>query len=132
MVHDAVGSGEDDMAELARRQEVGSELLKVGDGDVEARRDDAALVESTKEVDNDLAGTMVVDNLKVANVAVLLHNLQEANDDLGGRTNENLTLARLLGVHHSVQAVPEDTDAHHDRSMDERIFFFSPIHTFLS
>jgi hypothetical protein len=116
MVHDAVRRGEDEMAELTRGEEISGELLEVGDSDVEAGRDDTALVESTDEVHNDLAGTMVIDDLKVADVTVLLHYLQETNDNLGGRTHQHLALAGLLGVNHSVQAVPEYTDTHHDRS----------------
>ena len=37
--------------------------------------------------------------LEIADVTVLLHHLQELDDDLGVRPDENLALAALLGVH---------------------------------
>jgi hypothetical protein len=33
---------------------------------------------------------VIVDNLEVSNVTVLLHNLQELDDNLGARADENL------------------------------------------
>jgi len=61
---------------------------------------------------------VVVNDLEIADVTVLLHHLQELDDDLGVRPDENLALAALLGIHDVVQAVTEDTDPHHsDRSL---------------
>ena len=37
--------------------------------------------------------------LEIADVTVLLHHLQELDDDLGVRPDENLALAALLGIH---------------------------------
>lgn len=40
---------------------------------------------------------MVIDNLKLANVAVLLHHLEELDDDLGRGANEHLLLSQTKG-----------------------------------
>ena len=113
VVHDAVGRGEHQVPELTGRQDVARQLLDVAEGDVEARGDHPALVDAADEVDHDLAGPVVVDDLDVAEVAVLLHHLQELHDDLGVRLGHHLALAPLLGVHDVVQAVAEDGDLHH-------------------
>jgi hypothetical protein len=44
---------------------------------------------------------------------VLLHNRKELDNDLGGRTDKNLTLATLFGVVDVVQSIVEDRDADH-------------------
>ena len=43
VVHDTSGSGEDDVAELARGEKMGGVLLELGDSDVEAGRDNGGL-----------------------------------------------------------------------------------------
>lgn len=88
VVHDASGGGQDDVAELTRGQQPNSPLLEVGQLDVVAGRDDTGLVETIErvsgharsgstylqhipavELDNDLAGAVVVDLLELANVS---------------------------------------------------------------
>jgi hypothetical protein len=44
---------------------------------------------------------------------VLLHDSKELDDDLGGRTDENLALASLLGVVHGVERIVEDGSLDH-------------------
>lgn len=39
---------------------------------------------------------------------VLLHNLQELDDDLGARANHHLALAGLLGVVDGIERIVED------------------------
>ena len=87
VVHDAGGGGEDDVAELTRRQELDNPLLEVTQLHVVTRADDAGLVQARKlsvraqcvaerrvclpavELDNDLAVAVVVDLLELADVA---------------------------------------------------------------
>lgn len=69
MVHDTARSGEDEVAELTRGQEIGDPLLDMLDLDVKARADDTALVDATNQLDHDLATTVVVNNLEFADVA---------------------------------------------------------------
>ena len=101
------------VTELTGRQQVGGQLLDLIQGHIEARRNNAALVKATDQVDNDLASTVVIHDLEVADVAVLLHALQKLNDHLRTRLDQNLPLARLFGVHNVVEAVPQDTNLYH-------------------
>jgi hypothetical protein len=44
---------------------------------------------------------------------VLKHDGEELDDDLGARPDEDLTLAPLLGIADALEAVVQNTDAHH-------------------
>jgi len=50
-----VGGGEDEVAELSRREDLGSPGLDAADWHVESGGDDTALVESTQKLDDDLS-----------------------------------------------------------------------------
>tara|TARA_R110002060_G_scaffold34212_5_gene45059 strand:- start:209 stop:364 length:156 start_codon:yes stop_codon:yes gene_type:complete len=39
---------------------------------------------------------------------VLLHDTEELDDDLGGRTDQNLSLSGLLGVVDGIERIVED------------------------
>ena len=69
MVHDTSRGGQDNITELTGRKQVGGPLLKIGKLDVETGGDDTALVDTTDELNNNLAGTVIVDLLELANVA---------------------------------------------------------------
>ena len=69
VVHDAVRGGQDDVTELARRQQVDNPLLDVRVANVKARRDHTALVDAADQLNNDLTAAVIVDNLELANVA---------------------------------------------------------------
>jgi len=69
VVHDAGGGGQDDVAELTRRQELRDPLLEVAELDVVAGADAAGLVDAAVELDDDLARTVVVNLLELADVA---------------------------------------------------------------
>lgn len=69
VVHDAVGRGQDDLAELSGGQDVIHKLLEVLELKVVAGRDHTALVEAAVQLDNDLAGALVVNNLEFVDVA---------------------------------------------------------------
>lgn len=88
-------------------------------------RDDSALVDASVELDDNLVRAVVVNLLELLDVAcptrqsarkaeegrrgwrrtVLLHDGEEADDDLGARADEHLALATLLGVDNVVEAV---------------------------
>lgn len=70
VVHDTGGGGQDDEAELTRGEELDSPLLEVTELDGVAGVDDTALVETAVQLDDDLAGTVVVNLLELANVAL--------------------------------------------------------------
>lgn len=44
---------------------------------------------------------------------MLLHDLQELDDDLGGRADQDLALARLLGVVDALESIVENGSADH-------------------
>ena len=69
MVHDAGAGREDDVPELTRWQQLDYPFLEVSKGNVVAGRDDASLVETTVELDDDLPVPVVIDFLKFTNVA---------------------------------------------------------------
>lgn len=113
VVHDAGRSGEDDVSELTGWEELDDPLLHFGKADVIPGGDTTGLVDTSVELDNNLAGAVVIDLLELANVAVLLHNAQELDNDLRGRPDENLSLTGLLGIVDGVQAVIENGSLDH-------------------
>jgi len=60
---------ENDYPESTRRKEQIDPGLDLSDLDVEPRGDDASLVEPTVQLDDDLAGAVVIDELEFTNVA---------------------------------------------------------------
>ena len=80
---------------------------------IEPGRDHTALVDAADELHYNLSCSVVVDNLQVANVAVLLHHLQKLNDDLGVWPDQNLAFSTLLGIDDVVQAISQHADSHH-------------------
>ena len=60
---------QDDKTELTSREQQVDPVLDLVDGDVVARGDDTGLVEATVELNNDLAGTVVINDLELADVA---------------------------------------------------------------
>ena len=97
MVHDALVGGEDEHTELTRGKHGVSEVLELSERQIEARRDDTALVETTVQVDNDLAGARVIDDLELVDVAVLLHDLEELDEHLGDGSQNNLKVEVMSG-----------------------------------
>lgn len=77
MVHDAGRGGQDNVAELTGGQQLDNPLLELVEADVVARVDDTGLVEAAVELDNDLAGAVVVDLLELANVALRQINVSK-------------------------------------------------------
>lgn len=69
VVHDTSRGGQDDVAELTRGQQTNGPLLEVCKLDVVAGRDNAGLVEAADQLNDDLAGAVVIDLLELANVA---------------------------------------------------------------
>ena len=68
MVHDTSRGGQDNVTELTGRKELDNPLLHIAELDVVARGDDTSLVEAAVKLDNNLAVTVVVDLLELANV----------------------------------------------------------------
>lgn len=93
VVHNTSGGGEDDVTELTRRKKLDNPLLEIAKLDVVAGRNDTGLVEAvlfvsipfffslissrremyepSVELNDNLAGTVVIDLLELANVACI-------------------------------------------------------------
>lgn len=69
VVHDTGRGGQDDVTELAGGQETGNPLLDLVQLDVETGGDNTGLVDASDELDNDLAGAVVIDLLELTDVA---------------------------------------------------------------
>lgn len=50
-----------------------------------------------------------------------LHDLEELDNDLGARSDQDLALAGLLGVVDGVEGIVEDRSANHGGGIDEEI-----------
>lgn len=105
VVHDTGGSGENDETEGSGGEEHVDPGLDLGDLDVESGGDDTTLVDSTVELDDDFARSVVVNDLESVNVTVLLHDRQESDDDLGRRSDEDLSLSSLFSVADVVETI---------------------------
>jgi len=113
VIHDASRGGQNDVTKLTRRQEPNHPFLKVGDLDRVTRRDTSGFVDTTVKLDDDLARTVVVNLLELADVAVLLHDAQELDNDLRRRPNQDLPLSSLLGIVDGIQGIVENRRLDH-------------------
>ena len=69
VVHNTSAGRKDNVAKLTRRQQLDNPLLEISKLNVVAGRDDTGLVETSVELDDNLAIAMVVNFLEFANVA---------------------------------------------------------------
>src|ERR1041385_231098 len=112
LVDHAARGGQDQGAEVAGGQEArlpGVELVLL---DGVAGLDDAAVVDGADEGDLVQAAAAVVLVLEGADVGLLLHDLEDAADELGGRGDGGLDLARALGVADDGEGVCEGIVLH--------------------
>ena len=65
------------LPELTRRQKVVGPLLNVADTDIKSGGDDTDFVQTTGQIDNNFAATVIVDFLEFADISVLHHNLKQ-------------------------------------------------------
>lgn len=49
--------------------------------EVESGRDDSAFVQSSQKFDDNLSSSSVIDNLKISNIILFLHDSEELDDD---------------------------------------------------
>ena len=90
MVHDALVSSQDESTELTGWEDGIAEVLEVPELDIEVGGNNSTLVESSIEVYDDLSTTGIIDDLKLTNVSVLLHDFQELDECLGDWSEDNL------------------------------------------
>ena len=101
------------VSELSWWQNVTCPLFKVGQGQVIAGTDNSALVDSADEFDDNFLGAVIIDNLKLPDVAVGLHEFEELDDEFGDGSDEDLFFAFPFGVDDGLEAIGEDVHFHH-------------------
>jgi hypothetical protein len=69
VVHDTSRGGQDDVTERTGGEQQVDPVFNLRQLNVESGRDDSGLVDATVELDDDLAGSVVVDLLELLNVA---------------------------------------------------------------
>lgn len=90
VIHDTFVGGEDDVSELSGWENLIDELLEVLDFKVESWGDDTTFVESSVEVNNNLSGSLVINDLEFTDISVTLHSSKELDNDLGDWSEHNL------------------------------------------
>ena len=90
VIHDALVSRQDNLAELTGWEDSVREVLEVPELEIEVRGDHTALVESSVEVHNDLSATGIVDDLEFTDVSMRLHHSEELDQGLGDWSKDNL------------------------------------------
>ncbi len=83
---------------MTTRQKVVDPLFDFIDLDGESWRNDTTLVQTAVQLNDNLSLSMIINNFKFLNISVLLHNAKELDNNLAGRSHENLTLSTALGV----------------------------------
>ena len=90
VVDDTLVGSEDDETELSGWENLINELLEILQLEVESWGDDTALVKSSIELNNNLSGSSIVNNLEFVDISMLLHDSKELDNDLGDWSEENL------------------------------------------
>lgn len=102
MVHDTGGGGKDDVTKLTSWEKLDNPLLEIGETDVVSWGDDTGLVETTVELDNDLAGTVVIDLLELSDVAweklVCCDNINSKHHDTRFRGCVRSSAGHSIGI----------------------------------
>lgn len=69
MIHDTKRSCEDKVSEETGREQVDDPVLDLIKLHIETRRDDTTLVQTTVQVDDDLARTVIINNFELSDVS---------------------------------------------------------------
>ena len=117
VIHDSVGCCQDKEAKVTRGKQIRAPLLQFSNTNIEARRDDSALVDAAIELNNNLSTALVINKLELVDVAVGLHDLQEFDGDLGDRADQNLLPAELLSIGNILKGIGERVNAYHDQKI---------------
>ena len=63
VIHDAARGCQDHISKLSGGQEVVGPFLDISDGHIKPGRNDTTLVETASQIDNNLASTVIINNL---------------------------------------------------------------------
>jgi hypothetical protein len=67
--HDTLTGTNENVSELTAGQQINGPFLEFTVFDIESRRDDTALIETSRQFNDDLSGSVIVDNLEFTNVS---------------------------------------------------------------
>lgn len=96
-------------------------FLNVEDGHIEARTDDSSLIQSSREVHNDLSCSVIIDDFEFSNVAVLHHHRKELDDDLRVGSDEDLTLSAFFSIVDALQGIGENRNSNHWKESNRKV-----------
>jgi hypothetical protein len=65
----AVRRGQDNVTELTTGQQVDDPFLNFAVFDIETRADDTALVQTARQFDHNLVGSVIIDNFEFTNIS---------------------------------------------------------------
>lgn len=82
MSEDALSCGEDEVAELSGWEDVVGPFFEVGQEDIVPWGDDTAFVDPADKFNNNLLASVIINDLKLSDVVVLLHDPQELKQHL--------------------------------------------------
>ena len=113
MGEDALGGGEHEMAELSGGEDVAGPFFEFRENDVVPGRDDSALVDPSNELNDNLLASVIIDDFKLSNIVVFLHDSQELDENLGGGSEEDLLLAFPFSIDDGFKGISEDINFDH-------------------
>lgn len=114
VVHDASWGCQNDESELSGREKVVLPLLQILQLHIKPWADDATLVQPPCEIDYNFPGSVIINDLKFANVTMLHHHSQKAHYDFRAGPEENLAFSTFLSIIDAFQRISENVHAHHD------------------
>lgn len=103
------------MSELSRWEDAVGPFFEVVEGQVISGGDDTAFVDSADQFDDDLFGSVVIDDFELSNVAIGLHNFKELDDELRNRSDEDLLFSFSFGIDDCSKTIGEHVHFHHWR-----------------
>ena len=98
VIHNSECGRQNNMSELTGGKHINNPFLHILQRHIKARRNDTTFVDTADEFNNNLTAAVIVKHSEIADVPVLLHSLQELDDNLGAGAKKDLPLAALLGV----------------------------------
>ncbi len=113
VIHDTLGSCQDEVTELTRWQQVSNPFFHILDLDVVSWADDTTFVDSSSQFNNDFVISVIIDDFKFANVSVFLHDSQKFDNDFGRRSQQDLSFSRFFSISNSVQSVMKHRCSNH-------------------
>ena len=119
------------MSELSGWEDVTGPLLEFGKNYIVSWGDDTAFVDSSDEFDDDFLASMVINDFKLSNVVVLLHDSQEFDQNFGDWSEKNLLLSFSFSIDDCFECVSQDVDLNHKPTIKIIIFILQKMSSLL-